>query len=80
VKLGDATVAMTELGGAVEQLPRRTCQDGPPPVGNADRAGHFPVAGNHGCRVDLRRDLDEIRESARRIHDSDSNKVQTLLP
>ena len=42
--------------------------------------GGSAVSGHDSRRLDLRRDLDEIRERSPRIHDSDGIKVQTLRP
>jgi hypothetical protein len=49
-------------------------------LGDAHRARESAVAGHNGRRLDLRRDLDEIRERSPRIHDSDGIKVQTSRP
>ena len=71
MELRYAAAVRAERIGAVDQLPHGTRQDAPSRFGDADRACGGTVRGHDRCRLDLRRHLDEIRESSRRIHDSD---------
>jgi len=78
--LGHADPVTAERAGAFEQLSCSTRKRIRVPFGDAHRAGESPVCGHDGRRLDLRRDLDEIRERSTRIHDSDGIKVQTSRP
>jgi len=80
VDLGDADPVDAERGGAVEQLPRGPRKRVLVPLGNAHRTYKSAVSGHNRRRLDLRRDLDEIRERPPRIHDADGIKVQTSRP
>jgi hypothetical protein len=78
--LGHAGPVTAECGGAVEQLSCSARKRIRVPFGDAHRAGESAVSRHDGRRLDLRRDLDEIRERSPRIHDSDGIKVQTSRP
>jgi membrane protein len=68
VDLRNAAPFPPERGSAVEQLPHGTREDGATGVRDAHRSGQLAVCGDERGRLDLRRDLDEIRESPRRVH------------
>jgi hypothetical protein len=80
VELGDTDPFAAELGRALEQLPRGTRNGFLLPLGDTHRTRNSALSGHNRRRLDLRRDLDEIRERSPRIHDSDGIKVQTSRP
>ena len=78
--LGHPGAVTPERRGALEQLPRGARKRVRSVLGNTHGTRDRAVSRNDGRRLDLRRDLDEIRERSPRIHDTDAIKVQTSRP
>ncbi len=80
VDLGQPGAVTPKRRGALEQLPRGARKRVRSVLGNTHGTRDRAVSRNDGRRLDLRRDLDEIRERSPRIHDTDAIKVQTSRP